>query len=461
MSRLPLRVRLTLAFAVVMALVLAALGGFLYARLADSLDRTLDQGLRARADDVAALAGQPGTGLGGDAGRLVEAEESFAQILAADGRLLDATPQAAGSPLLSGTELDRARGGALLVGRRQPPGFEEPVRLLARPAGDVVVVVGAALDDRDDALASLRTQLATGGPIALFLAALAGYGLSAAALRPVEAMRRRAETISAGETGTRLPVPAANDEIARLGATLNDLLARLEATLAREQRFVADASHELRTPLALLKAELELALRRPRPAAELERTLRSAAEEVDGLARLADDLLVLARSARDEPWLAPARENARELLRRVAARFEQRTAAAGRELRVDCPPGLSVVADRARLEQALANLLENALRHGEGAVELTGSERAGTVELHVTDEGSGFPPPFLARAFERFSRADEARSSGGSGLGLAIADAIARGHGGCAAATNRPGGGADVWLSLPAGGSHRALTSGT
>ena len=443
-----------------MALVLAALGGFLYARLAGSLDRTLDQGLRARADDVAALAGEAGTGLGGGTGRLVEAEESFAQILGADGRILDATPEVAGAPLLSGAELERARDGAVLLGRRELPGFEEPVRVRARPAGDVVVVVGAALDDRDDALASLRTQLAIGGPVALLLAALAGYALSAAALRPVESMRRRAEAISAGEAGARLPVPPAGDEIARLGTTLNDLLARLEEALAREQRFVADASHELRTPLALLKAELELALRRPRSAAELEQALRSAAAEVDGLARLADDLLVLARSARDEPWLEPATADARERLRRVAARFGPRAAAAGRELRVDCRGGLSIVADTARLEQALANVVENGLCHGEGAIELTVVERDGTVELHVTDEGGGFPPSFLPRAFERFSRADEARSRGGTGLGLAIVDAIARGHGGAAAAANRPGGGADVWLALPAGGSHHALTGG-
>ncbi len=443
-----------------MALVLAALGGFLYARLAGSLDRTLDQGLRARADDVAALAGEAAAGLGGDAGRLVEAEESFAQILAAGGRILDATSRVEGAPLLSGAELERARGGELLVARRELPAFEEPVRLLARPAGDAVAVVGAALDDRDDALASLRTQLVLGGPIALLLAALAGYALSAAALRPVESMRRRAEAISAGEAGARLPVPPAGDEIARLGTTLNDLLARLEEALAREQRFVADASHELRTPLALLKAELELALRRPRSAAELEQAVRSAAAEVDGLARLADDLLVLARSARDEPWLEPATEDARELLGRVAARFERSAAEAGRELHVDCPAGLSVLADGARVEQALASVVENALRHGGGAIELTAVEHDGTVELHVTDEGGGFPPSFLPRAFERFSRADEARSRGGIGLGLAIAGAIARGHGGVAAAANRPGGGADVWLALPAGGSHRPLTGG-
>ena len=134
------------------------------------------------------------------------------------------------------------------------------------------------------------------GPLALLLAAVAGYGLAAAALRPVEAMRARAEEISASTPGARLPEPPARDEISRLAETLNEMLSRLEASIEHERRFVADASHELRTPLALLKAELDLALRRKRTHAELEQALRSASEETDRLTLLAEDLLLIARS---------------------------------------------------------------------------------------------------------------------------------------------------------------------
>src|SRR5206468_3337720 len=153
-----------------------------------------------------------------------------------------------------------------------------------------------------------------GGPLALLLSSLAGWGLATAALRPVESMRREAEAVSAAEPGRRLTLPPARDEVARLGATLNGMLGRLEAALARERRFVSDASHELRTPLAALRTELELALRRERKPEELIDALRSAADETDRLSRLAEDLLVLARADGGRLPVRPERLSARELL---------------------------------------------------------------------------------------------------------------------------------------------------
>jgi signal transduction histidine kinase len=260
-------------------------------------------------------------------------------------------------------------------------------------------------------------------------------------------MRRRAEAVTAGEP-SRLPVPAARDEVSRLAVTLNDMLARLQAAFEHERRFVADASHELRTPLALLRTELELALRRPRSHDELESALRSAAEETQRLSRLADDLLLIARADQGPLPMQQDVVAASDLLTDAAARFANRANALGRELRVE-PTGLQVEADPLRVGQALVNLLENALTHGDGTVELEAEERDGFVELHVRDSGPGFPDDFTARAFDRFSRADEARSGGGSGLGLSIVELIARAHGGGAGLTNVPSGGADVWISLP------------
>ena len=137
------------------------------------------------------------------------------------------------------------------------------------------------------------------------------------------------------------------------------------------------------------------------------------------------------------------------VLSRAAERFRARAEHAGRAITTEAPDGLELVGDELRLEQALGNLIENALRHGGGAVVVSGAVAEGAVELHVLDEGPGFPPGFLGTAFERFTRSDEARASGGAGLGLAIVDVIARAHGGEAGAANRPGGGADVWLSIP------------
>jgi two-component system OmpR family sensor kinase len=461
MNRLSLRLRLTLVFALAMALLLAATGLFLYVQLQGTLDEQLDQNLRARADAVAALVRGTGSGLADGGAALAEAEESFAQVITGDGTVRDATPPLGDTPLLTSEQLARARRGTLLVDREPVPGLDDTrVRLLATPtrAGHetLIVVAGAALEDRDEALAGLRSQLLIGGPLALLLASLAGYVLAAAALRPVEAMRRRAEEISATTAGRRLPVPAADDEVARLARTLNEMLARLDAGLERERRFVAEASHELRTPLSLLKTELELALRRPRSAEELRAAIASAAEETDRLALLAEALLTLARSDEGELRLDAEQVAVPELLEAVAHRFSPRAHESGRALEVDARPGLALVGDRLRLEQALGNLVDNALRYGAGTVRLVAVPENGALGLRVSDEGAGFPAAFLPRAFERFSRADESRARGAAGLGLALVDAIVRAHGGSASAANRAGGGAEVTLALP---THPALIS--
>jgi signal transduction histidine kinase len=283
----------------------------------------------------------------------------------------------------------------------------------------------------------------------LLLAALAGYLLAAAALRPVERMSERAATISAASPGRRLPVPPADDEIARLGRRLNEMLARLEGALDRERTLVSNASHELRTPLALMKTEIELALAEPESAPGLSAALRSTAEETDRLSQLTDDLLLLARVDSGELPIRRSDVRADELLGTIATRFGRRAADAGRTIDVVSPADLVVRGDRRRLEQALANLVENSLRYGAGAVRLQASTENGSLELHVGDHGPGFPPPFLEHAFERFSRADRSRDTTGVGLGLAIVAAIAHAHGGTATAANLPEGGADVALRLP------------
>jgi two-component system, OmpR family, sensor kinase len=398
------RLRLTLAFAVAMALLLAAAGAFLYFRVQSALDEQLDEGLRARSADVAALVRTTGPNPGG----LAQSDETFARVI----------EEGEETGLLDADELARARREAIFVERGAVAGIDgDRVRLYATPVdapgGAVVVVTGVTLEDRDESLQALRTQLLIGGPLALLLASVAGYVLASATLRPV--------------------------------------LRRLEAGLERERRFVSEASHELRTPLASLKTELELALRHPRTADELRAAVTSAAEEADRLALLADDLLVLARSDEGELRLHAEPVDVRELLQTVARRFAARIDESGRALTVAAPEGLVVTGDRVRLEQALGNLVDNAIRYGDGEIRLEARRSDGSVELLVSDDGGGFPAEFLPRAFERFSRADESRARGAAGLGLALVEAIVRAHGGTAWAANRPGGGAAITLSLAAG----------
>ena len=450
MNRLPLRLRLTLVFALAMAVVLLLAGWLVYVRVSHNLDSALDQQLRSRAQDVSALVRREGT-LKSTGGTLVEHGDSFAQLLNASGTVLDATSRGDRTPLLSPGDFTRALRSPIFLNRSSAPELDEPARMLAVPvqrgSSRLVLVVGATRENRVETLRSLRNAFLIGGPLALLLAALAGYGLAGAALRPIETMRRRAADISASSLDDRLPVPPSRDEVSRLGETLNEMLARIGDGLARERRFVADASHELRTPLALIKTELELALRRSRSTEELEAAIRGAAEDTERLSRIADDLLLLARAEQGRVPLRSGPVDVTDVLETVAGRFRSRADSERRDLSVAAGDPLVLSADRSLLEQALGNMVDNAFTHGAGRVTLRAEQRDGAAELHVLDEGRGFPADFLHHAFERFSRAQKATADG-SGLGLAIVETIAEAHGWQARAANAPGGGTDVWLAL-------------
>jgi two-component system, OmpR family, sensor kinase len=453
-ARLPIRVRLTLGFAIAMAVVLAIVGYLVYAGLATAMDESITDDLAGRADLLRSYVLQSDQALNkGDGGGIAEAGTSFAQILSPSGAIVDSTADVAGQALLTPDEAAKASRGTIVLDGVTVTSLAGKSRLLATPvrAGntDLVIVVGSALEGRAEALGQLLIELLIGGPIALIVASGLAYLLATRALRPVESIRREAEAISASEPGRRLPVPPTDDEIARLSATLNEMLGRLQFSLTRERTFVSNASHELRTPLALLKTEVDLALDRPRSNAELVGALQSIAGETDRLSELADDLLLLARSDEGRLSIRKAPLDVADLLEGLRSRFLRRATEAGRVIRVDVPPGSVVAGDRLRLEQALSNLLENALRHGAGPIDLVATVDGTVTQLHVMDRGPGFSPDLLPQAFERFSHSGASRAQGGTGLGLAIVDIIARAHGGTAHAVDRDGGGADVWLSLP------------
>jgi two-component system, OmpR family, sensor kinase len=447
-SRLPIRLRLALAFAPVMAVVLVVLGAFVYFRLERSLTASVNGDLAAQLEEIGKRAARGGSPFepftDPDTHVLSEFLDENGRRLSSGGLRLP--------PFLSPAEARRVIAGATITRDGDLRGLQGDWRLRAVPLAfenrRIMVAVAASLRERDNALNHLLVQLLIAGLAGIALTVLAGYGFAVGALRPVEAMRRRADEISSATPSSRLPVPAPRDEVRRLGETLNAMLDRIGLAAEHERRFVADASHELRTPLSLLRTELDLALRRRRSNEELEAALRSASVETDRLVRLTEDLLLIARSDQDVLPLRRERLDAADLAESVAARFSSRANEQGRTLRVDIPAGTTIDADRLRLEQALGNLVDNALEHGGGEVELTARRDDGWLELHVTDEGEGFQPGFADRAFERFTRADESRSGGGSGLGLAIVDLVARAHGGIAGTTGDLRG-ADVWVRLP------------
>jgi two-component system OmpR family sensor kinase len=432
--RLPIRARITAAFAAVMLLLLVAIAVVAHLAMSAALLDEIDSGLRFRASaaqhtSVTTRFEQPDP-------RLQEEREAFEQFLDADGRVLRAT---AGfeTASLSGRDLrgvDRPR----FFQRRLPGGVGE-TRLLAVPlpasTDATFLVVGTSMADRTDALHQLAEVMAIGGPAAVAFACLAAWLVAGWALHPMERMRQEAAAISASGPDRRMPVPGTRDELQRLALTLNGMLERLAASMAGERKFLERASHELRTPLAALRAEVDLALRRERSAEELTAALVSVSGETDRLSRLAEDLLVLARVG-DGPL--PVHREATSLpaiLDSVAARFSARALDQEVSLTVSAPDA-TISVDPLRLQQALGNLLDNALRHTPpgGVVRLVGATEGPHARISVTDTGPGF------------TRAGE---DGSAGLGLRIVRAVAATHGGTVEVGRAPEGGARVELVLP------------
>jgi heavy metal sensor kinase len=450
---LKIRTRLTLLFAILVAVVLLGAGAFVHIRFRQDIRRTVDAGLSGRAQSL--LAGVDDSGIQfGDEGNLLEPDQAFAQVVTPDGELIESSPGLNEHLLIPATTIAELRDATYFDVTVTTSDEAMEARVLAAPSEEgPIVIVGASLEEQNEAATRLTAALLLGGSGALMITTLIGWIVAGAALRPVERMRAEAAEISADEPGQRLRVPDSGDELARLGTTLNEMLARLEQAIEHERRFVDDASHELRTPLGILKTELELALRKARTPEELVAALRSAAEESDRLNSLAEDLLVLARSDRGRLPVRREEIDAFELVNEVAARFDSisQTRDISIEIRGDTPTRAN--ADPARLRQALSNLIDNALRHSPrgGSVVVSVEANDERLLISIADDGSGFPTDFIDRAFEPFTRVDASRgrSGGGAGLGLAIVKAVAESHGGSAVASNRPEGGAIVSIEVP------------
>ena len=453
--RVPIRTRLTLTFAAVMLAVLGIAGTLFYRSFASEFDRPINERLLSLGEELAADIASGENKVLADFGE-GDSEGYFAQVLASDGGVSEASKITSGA-LVAGRVL-RPNLRPVLVEQDLRPGTGAstvPMRLsLTAAAGDRFVVVGTYLQDRNEALEKLATLLWLAIPVLCMAASGLAWLLAGAALKPVENLRRQAALISESDLGKRLPVPATNDEIATLAATLNDMLTRLEQAFERERRFVNDASHELRTPLGNLKTELDLALRRSRTKGELETALASASEESERLNSIAENLLVLARSDRGKLPLKKTRADVDKLIQTALSRFHSKAQAQRVALELSAAPDLRADVDVFRMQQAVGNLIANALSytpcHGKVLISAQVDESQNLI-ISVADTGSGFPTAFIEKAFDPFTRADTGRSrrNGGVGLGLAIVKGVAEAHGGTVAAGNQPGGGAIVTMKIP------------
>lgn len=426
---MPLRIRLVAGFAAAMIVVLAAAGAFVFWRVKVALDDSLDNELAAQATELrqALKARPPAAALA-----VLPTSTVVDQVLDARGSVIASTPSAT-DPLLRPRDLARARQGEVVLDLGHLLlSDERRLRVLAFPTAGGVAVTAIRLDQRDEALRELLAQVAIANLAALAVASFVGYRLARAALLPVERYRARAEDIAAGATGVRLDVPTdVDDEVSRLGHTLNRMLSVQEQAAAAQRQFLADASHELRTPLTAVTSEVELALRRPRTTVELELTLRNVADDVARLVRLADQLLDLERAQLPPSSAGSARADLPAALERAALRARSLLAETDRSVHIGVESEVAVGLSEAQLDQVVGNLVDNAIRHGAGDVGIDMSQpRPDLVQLAVSDDGAGMPPEFVADAVGRFRRADAARTTPGSGLGLALVHTIVAGAGG-------------------------------
>jgi heavy metal sensor kinase len=457
--RLPIRVRLTAWYAILLAAIIVGLSTFLVLQLRADLEDTVDVEVRAGSTQIARGYEKEGPGDFRDVSSTVLPHgSSAAQVVAPGGRVLVSY----GEPISRGLIVPKESIARALAGERQTMTlrlgahrFRAAVVPVSRRGRERVVVVAESLRHVDESVDKVLLLLLLGLPAALAATAVGGWWLARKALRPVERMTSKAGEIGIDRLHERIEQPRAQDEIGHLALTLNAMLDRLERGVDEKHRLITDASHELRTPLAAMRAELDVSLMGDDLSPAAHEVLESTREEVDRMSRIVANLLTLARADEGrlellttDVDLSEAIEAAVRPLRPLADAKRLRLDVNGEHCRAD--------ADPQQLHQALTNFIENAIKFSEpgGAVSVSAWQRTGEVGVTVTDRGPGIPADARTHVFDRFYRADPARGreGSGSGLGLSICREVADAHGGRVWVESEEGKGSAFSLALPSDG---------
>ncbi len=456
--RLPFRVRLTIWYGVLFAVLLLLLGVLLYAGLRWRLDSAFDDQLQGQANLILSTIDPAGDAVTADAGAAMRNDEEYVVRLL-DGRGEVVTERGSAAVIAQ----DRAGVEQALNGdstyRSIVDRDGERLRILTvtirgDEGGEIVGVLQVGLDrgDLDETLAQVALGLLILVPVAVLVTAVGGYVLSGPALRPVADITDLANSIDERDLHERLDYRGPNDELGKLASTFDAMLARIENAFQRQRRFTADAAHELRTPLSLMRSQVDIARSRPRSADDYRHALDGLDADLQRLTALTDALLSIARL--DSPEMTPdlAAFDMAGTISSVLTLYQGSAESAGIVLTGDTRP-TPLVADEDLMIQVLVNLLDNALAHTSPGEQVTAGCAPGDESVHiwVKDTGAGIPAPDQARVFDRFYRPDPGRSRtrGGAGLGLAICKAIVDAHHGTIALTSTVGAGTTIDIRLP------------
>jgi heavy metal sensor kinase len=457
---LSIRAKLTFWYLGIAAVVLIAFAIAIYAYLSRGLLTTIDTSLWNHAERIAMATGHPSSNEEPSQPGVLMLAPQFVSIVNRSGEVTDSIPDPEGHqvPIIP-EAIERAAAELKPQYNEVSSGPSEHARIITWPAQDedgemFFVVVGQSLKELQSAQRHLLILLAISNPVALLLASLGGLWLAHEALKPVDRLTRAAERIGRGNFSERVDEPRTSDEIGRLAATFNEMISKLERAFERERRFTADASHELRTPLAVLRGDIEVALRRDRSIDEYKRVLNSSLEEIERITRLTDDLLTLARSDTGDTVLELAPVRLDRLAAEVHAYIQPLAESAGVALAcAGTQEPIVVEGDEKRLKQLLVNLLENAIKYtpAGGSAWLSLLTRDSTTLIQVSDTGRGIPAASLPHIFERFYRETDPRDSRvtGFGLGLAISKWIVDAHHGEIEVHSAEGEGSRFTVRLP------------
>jgi heavy metal sensor kinase len=455
--KLPIRVRLTAWYAVLLAAIMVGLGAFLVLQLRSDLTESVDREVKANATQIAHGYTYEGAEDFADVSRTVLPHgSSAAQVLTPAGDVLLAHGDPIAGPLVPASVRAKvALGQSKLLTVDAGPG-DAGYRTLAVPVQrggkQRVLVVAQSLQNVEESVDRVLVLLLLAGPAALLATAVGGWWMARKALRPVERMTSKANKIGIDRLYERIPPPRTGDEIGRLAITLNAMLDRLERGVEEKHRLIADASHELRTPLAAMRAELDISLRGDDLTESGRTVIHSTLEEVERMSRTVDNLLTLARVDEGRLELLKSRVDLHAATEVAADPLAPLAAAKGLRFETKGEPCV-VEADPQRLHQAITNFIENAIKYAQPGGEVTVSSwcREDECGVTVTDNGPGIPDDAREHIFDRFYRVDRARGrdGGGSGLGLAICLEIAKAHGGRVSVESEEGVGSAFSLVLP------------